>query len=352
MGRLSGLLLGVLVVVVTGCTSALPRAGGSPSPTRTTATTSRGPSSTPSPSRTPSPTATPIPTPPLPPYYIESLRAQRREGAMLSIGDDVSCRGYSLCLPGVHTKRMSWPSGGQTMTGLISLPDGPGPFPVVVVNHGFIPPERYSEGQDSLIFGEPMAQHGFIAVAPHWPGYLGSGPAPPELPALIGEAVAALDLVGSLASLPQADTGKIAFVGHSNGGGESLIAMVADPRIKAVVLHGPVSSDMRDNARKWWLARPGSLGALGTPESNPAGYDHISPRNYFQAGQPPVLIIQGTADHTIPREWTEATLAALKEKGVPSDVKWFPGADHDFGGADLSNAVAAQEAWIRKVLGI
>ena len=49
------------------------------------------------------------------------------------------------------------------MTGTISLPDGPGPFPVVVVNHGFIPPERYWIGQDSGIFGDPMASHGFIS---------------------------------------------------------------------------------------------------------------------------------------------------------------------------------------------
>ncbi len=344
MGRRSALLPVVLLLLLSGCSNASPQAHSSTPSTR--------PTSAAQPTASPTSVATPVPTPPLPPYYIETLRAEKHEGGTLSIGEEVSCRGYSLCLPGVRTKRMSWPSGGQTMTGLISLPEGPGPYPVVVVNHGFIPPERYGEGQDSLIFGEPMAQHGFIAVAPNWPGYLGSGPAPPELPALLGQAVAALDLVGSLPSLPQADTTKIAFVGHSNGGGESQIAMVVDPRIKAVVLHGPVSSDMRDNAHKWWLARPESLGALGTPESNPAGYDHISPRNYFQAGQPPVLIIQGTADHTIPREWTEATLAALKEKGVQAEVMWFPDADHDFVGADRSNAVAAQEAFIRNALGI
>src|SRR5262245_62990550 len=50
----------------------------------------------------------------------------------------------------------------------------------------------------------------------------------------------------------------------------------------------PVSSDMADNARKWWLQRPESLGGLGAPDSNPEGYRHLSPRNYFEAGQPPV----------------------------------------------------------------
>jgi dipeptidyl aminopeptidase/acylaminoacyl peptidase len=295
---------------------------------------------------------TTAPTPPLPAYYIESLRARSYPGGHIQIGEEITCRAYSRCLPGVHTFRMAWPSGGQVMTGLVSMPAGNGPFPVVVVNHGFIPPERYGEGQDSLLFGEPMAQHGFVAVAPNWPGYLGSGPAPAELPAIVGQVVTALDLVSSLSSLPQADTSKIAFVGHSNGGGVSEIAMVVDPRIKAVVLHAPVSSDMTDNARKWWLSRPESLGSLGTPESNPDGYRHLSPRNYFQRTLPPVSVIQGTADHSIPRQWTEATYAALQTSGAQARVNWIEGADHDLVGADLGNALALQEDWIRKGLGL
>jgi uncharacterized protein len=247
---------------------------------------------------------------------------------------------------------MSWESGGQTMTGTISLPDGQGPFPVVVVNHGFIPPDRYWIGQDSGIFGDPMAGHGFISVAPNWPGYAGSGPGPADLPPIAGEVVATLDLISSLSSLPQADTKRIALVGHSNGGGISEIAMVVDPRVKAVVLHGPVSSDMADNARKWWLSSPGGAGPLGSPDANPDAYAHLSPRGYFAAGQPPVLLIQGTADHEIPAEWTRATFAALQAKGIESKLSWYPGADHDFVGADLSAAVAEQEDWIRHALGM
>ncbi len=68
------------------------------------------------------------------------------------------------------------------------------------------------------------------------------------------------------------------------------------------------------------------------------------------AGQPPVLIIQGTADHTIPADWTNATYAALQQTGIESKLLWFDGADHDFVGPNLDNAVAAEEAWIRHAL--
>jgi dipeptidyl aminopeptidase/acylaminoacyl peptidase len=304
------------------------------------------PPATPTPPATAARTPAPAPTPQLPPYAIESLRARAYPGGQLTLGDQMS-RGA-----GFTKYHMSWPSNGQTMTGTISLPDGPGPFPVVVVNHGFIPPERYWIGQDSGIFGDPMAAHGFISVAPNWPGYSGSGPAPADLPQIVGQLVTALDLVTAVSALPQADKSRIAFVGHSNGGGISELAMVVDPRIRAVVLQAPVSTDMADNARMWWVQRPDSLAGLGTPDSNPDGYRHLSPRNYLASWEPPVLIVQGTVDHTIPAAWTSATYTALQQAGIESKLMWVPGGDHDLVGANLDSAVSAQEAWIRHAFGM
>ena len=292
-----------------------------------------------------SPASTPVPTPPLPAYYIESLRGRAYPGGQLEVRD-LMFRGS-----GFTKYQVAWPSGGQSMTGTISIPDGEGPFPVVVVNHGYIPASRYWVGQDSGIFGDPLAAHGFISVAPNWPGYSGSGPAPADLPAIAGEMVAALDLVSSLKTLPKADPNRVAFIGHSNGGGISLLAMVVDPRVKAVVLFAPVSSDMADNARKWWLAS-NSMGPAGSPDQNPDGYAHLSPRNFFAGGQPPALFLQGTADEDIPAAWTNASLEAMHGKGVKADVVWFPGAQHDMVGADLLRANQLSEDWIRKALGL
>ena len=288
-------------------------------------------------------TPTPAPTPPPPPYYVEALRSRPHEAGKIEIGDQVF-RG-----DGFTKSYMKWPSGGQTMTGTISMPDGPGPFPVLVVNHGFIPPDRYWIGQDSGIFGDPLAAHGFISVAPNWPGYAGSGPGAAGVPSLVAEMIATEDLISSLGSLPQADPARVAIAGHSNGGGISLLAMVVDPRVRAVVLFAPVSSDMADNARKWWLNN-GSQGGAGTPDANPEGYRHMSPRNYFAAGQPPALFLQGTADEDIPAAWTNASLDAIRAAGIRTDVTWFPGAHHDMVGSDLARAVQLEEQWIRSAL--
>jgi dipeptidyl aminopeptidase/acylaminoacyl peptidase len=280
---------------------------------------------------------------PAPAFYIESLRARKPTAGKIEIGDLMS-RGQ-----GFTKYHVAWTSGGQPMTGTISLPDGGGPFPVVIVNHGHIPPERYWIGQDSGIFGDPMAAHGFISIAPNYVGYDGSGPGDAALPVNQQIAVTVMDLISSLGSLPQADASRVAVVGHSQGGGVSEILMVVDTRIKAVVLHAPVSTDEAENAARLH-ARNGSWPALGDPAQNAEAYRHVSPRGYLAAWQPPVLLVQGTSDHTIPAEHTQATFDALQRSGVRSRLLWIPGADHDLVGADLASAVAEQEAWIRQSL--
>ncbi len=326
-------LVAVAIVLITACSSGATASGPA---VRATATSSLPPAA--------APLSTPLPTPSLP-FYIEALRARPPVAGRIEIGE-VMWRGQ-----GFTKSHVKWTSGGQPMTGTISMPDGGGPFPVVVVNHGHIPPERYWIGQDSGIFGDPMAAHGFISIAPNYVGYNGSGEGESGLQPNEQIAITVMDLISSLGSLPQADPARIAVVGHSQGGGVSQILMVIDPRIKAVVLHAPVSSDEAENAVRRH-ERTGSWPSLGDPSQNPEAYMHISPRAYFAQRQPPALLVQGTLDHTIPAAHTQGTFDALQRAGVESRLLWIPGGDHDLVGADLATAVEAQEAWIRKALGL
>src|SRR6266545_3046366 len=160
--------LAALALVIAGAGCA-PGAGGAPPQAQRPA---------PSPSQRPAaaPSRTPSPEPRAPAYYIESLRAREPVAGRIEIGELMaSGDGYTK-------HHVTWTSGGQPMTGTISLPTGAGPHPVVIVNHGHIPPERYWIGQDSGIFGDPMAAHGFITIAPNYVGYNGSGPGDAALP--------------------------------------------------------------------------------------------------------------------------------------------------------------------------
>ncbi len=142
------------------------------------------------------------------------------------------------------------------------------------------------------------------------------------------------------------------MAGHSNGGGVAELVMVVDPRVRAAVLYAPVSTDMADNARRWWTHHPGGTGPLGTPDADPAAYASISPRSHLRAGGPPVLILQGTDDEDIPAEWTAATVAALQSAGIRNQLVSFPGARHNLAGADLARANTLAARWILSATGV
>lgn len=298
----------------------------------------------------PSPSDRPTPSPtPLPPYAIEALRQRAHVPGTITVGAPLAGG------PGYAKHAVTWTSAGATMTGVLDVPSGAGPFPVVIVNHGYVAVSQYYVGQDSNKYADPYAAAGFLTISPNYPGYAGSDPGTPGVPAIVAEAISDMDLISALPSLPQADPTRIAVAGHSNGGGVSEILLAADSRVKVVVLYAPVSTDMADNARKFWFAHgPGdpsaSTGGLPSPDQDPAAYALMSPRAHLPASGPPTLIMQGTRDEDIPAGWTAATVSALQAAGIRTQFVSFDGAMHNFVGADLSRANALAISWMRDAL--
>jgi acetyl esterase/lipase len=79
---------------------------------------------------------------------------------------------------------------------------------------------------------------------------------------------------------------------------------------------------------------------------------------YLDAKDPPVLMIHGVNDRTVPIAQSRAYLAALKAKGVPAELIEIPGVDHSFIGATPEatraaslRALDASLAFIDKALG-
>jgi acetyl esterase/lipase len=66
-----------------------------------------------------------------------------------------------------------------------------------------------------------------------------------------------------------------------------------------------------------------------------------SPATYVDAGDPPVLLIHGVDDHTVPVKQSRDFLAALKAKGVRAELIEIPGVDHSFIGPTAESTRAA-----------
>ena len=114
----------ILLVVLTACTSA------PATPTSTLPPPIIPATETPTPFPTFTPTATPLPHL-MYPYTIAGLRERDFPGGEIQIGARIAFNDQ------FSTFLISYPSEGLTITGVLNIPAGEGPFPVIVMNHGF-----------------------------------------------------------------------------------------------------------------------------------------------------------------------------------------------------------------------
>ena len=202
------------------------------------------PSPLPSPSATPIvPTSTPTPDP-FAPYYIETLATRQYGEGAIQVGELLAetdaFRRYALV----------YPSDGLRVTGYLTLPRGQGPFPVVLLNHGYYTPERYRQGDGTRAAADWLASRGFLAIASDYRNYAGSDAGPNNFRS--GYVIDVMNLLASLRTLPAgwADPERVGVWGHSMGGGITInVAVLAGEQVDGVVVYGGMSGDMADNAR-------------------------------------------------------------------------------------------------------
>jgi dienelactone hydrolase len=299
-------------------------------PTATgTATPTRLPTSTPLPTNTPTATATPYP---LRGYTILGMRGRPYAGSRIELqgtyGRSVEFTSHLFF----------YRSDGLRISGLMNVPQGEGPFPVVILCHGYVHPDKYATGNGTWRQADYLAQHGYLTLAPDYRNHAASDNARSFLH--IGYAEDVLHLIASLPSLDKADARRVGLWGHSMGGAIALKAAVVSRAADAVVLFGSVSGDERMNHENGLGNGAGVYGVslLGTPRSNPLLYKRMSPIHYLRYS-PPLSIHHGQADGSVPYEWSEQLYAAAVEQGTPAELYLYPEGEHTLLGDDWQLAM-------------
>lgn len=270
------------------------------------------------------------PTPSAPRTLVD-LIAAAPESPALTIDDATRLQG-----DGFSTVIASYPSEGLTITGLLYVPAGDGPFPGIVVVHGSVDPFTFTTGSDLVREQEALAASGHVVFAPDLRGY-GSADADPADGTDLGMG-ATVDIINAGRALggsgiPSLDGERIGLLGHSLGGGESLAAMVVAPDLfSAVVAMSPVSS------RPWWVidhydARDSAafaaiVGVHGTYEDDPQHWDDLASSTFAARATAPLLIAYGTADDPVYATWQEHTVADWQAAGAPVELLTVEGGDH------------------------
>jgi dipeptidyl aminopeptidase/acylaminoacyl peptidase len=280
------------------------------------------------------------PTKPPHPVSLPALQQQEYDGTRLRLGTEV----YSTATQ--RQFEVTYRGDGLTISGRIAIPRGKGPFPAIVLAHGYIDPAYYVNGQGMTREREWFADHGYIALHVDYRNHAGSDDT--EL-AEQGRGEVDLrmgyteDVVNAVLALRDwdgpVDDERMAVGGRSMGGGVVYNVLVAQPGlVDAGVVWAPVSSDAVDNYERWIAPDPGRSGIVdaidrryGLPRDNPEFWDGISARTYFEAVTEPVLIHHGTLDDTCPIRWSRDTARLMERDGVDVTLAVYDGEGHAFG---------------------
>lgn len=234
--------------------------------------------------------------------------------------------------------RMSYTSGVFTISGIANIPHGEGPFPVLLLNHGYIDPKIYTNGRGLKREQDYLAQRGYAVFHSDYRNHAESDDDPDnDLNFRLGYTEDVINLVYALraAKLPSLDTERIGMLGHSMGGGVTINTLVVQPDlIDVAVLFAPVSANYERNYERW-TKRESETGKkiierYGTPEANPDFWNGVSAKNYFDRITTPIQNHHGTADDSVEIKWSDELAVWLREAGKNLDYHVYPGEPHEF----------------------
>jgi len=278
---------------------------------------------------TPSPTPTLSPTPTPDPYmdlYIDSLASRKYGGGVIQDAGNLNS------VEGSFTRKLfKYRSEGLDLYGYINIPVGDGPFPVVVMLHGYIEPDEYATLDYSTRYADALAGSGFIVLHPNLRGYAPSPIA--ENTFGVGDTIDVLNLIsllrnqaGSAGLLRKADPERIGLWGHSMGGSIALRVLIIDRNIDAALLYASIHSDEKFNLSHFTDDGRGN----DKPFAPDSALVKISPASYLEQINAPISIHHGSADTVVPVKWSTALYDRLEELDKNAECNIYSDQPHTF----------------------
>lgn len=294
------------------------------------------------------------------PLSISAMRARSYPGSDLKI-EETLADGVNY-----HQYIASYDSDGLKIYGLLTVPISGSKFPVIVFNHGYIPPTQYRTTERYIAYVDAFARAGYIVFKPD---YRGNGNSEGQPEGAYYSPAYTVDVLNALASIkkcPNVDINKIGMWGHSMGGNITLRSLVVSSDIKAAVIWGGVVGTYDDLMNNWQRrvsyqpppnelalrnrSRANLVQKYGTPKNNPKFWDSIDPNfnlNYVNAS---VQLHAGSSDEEVPPDFSEGLYNRLKSAGKTAQFYTYPGADHNISEPSFNLAMQRSIAFFDKYL--
>lgn len=296
------------------------------------------------------------------PLAIANMRHKSYPGSDIAIEQTLS--------PGENYKRylVSYRSDGLKIYSLLTVPTGTKPkdgWPVIMFNHGYIPPASYSTASSYAVMIDPLAAAGYIVMAPDYRGNNNSQGIPTQ-PYITPDYVTdSMNALASVKKYKDANPEKIGVFGHSMGGNITLHELVMTHDIKAAeLMAGTVGSESA--LLQWWNHRISAHSIIGndldtskvvqqmvkdngTPTTNPTYWNAIDPTQSISFITAPVQLQVGSADVEVPLDFSITLKNSLQSAGKLVDYHEYSGADHNLS-PDTATAMSMSIAFFNKYL--
>jgi len=285
---------------------------------------------------TPIPTATPIPNP----LEINAMRAREYPGSDIVIEQTLD--------PGVNYNRyyVSYQSEGLKIYALMTVPNGEKPatgWPVIIFNHGFIPPAVYVSTERYIAYVDLIARSGYIVFRSDYRGHGNSEGQAGGAYSRPDYTVDVLNAVASMKRYPDADPNRMGMWGHSMGGYITLRSMVISDDIKAGVIWAGVVASYPDLLTRWRRGSGASVTPTpsarswryalqqqyGSPEENPGFWNSISANSYLADLSGPIQLHHGTLDADVPLEFSEILYFQMLDANQYVELYKYEGDNHN-----------------------
>jgi dipeptidyl aminopeptidase/acylaminoacyl peptidase len=241
---------------------------------------------------------------------------------------------------------VSYLSEGLKIYALMTVPMGEKPatgWPVIIFNHGFIPPDVYVSTERYIAYVDLIARSGYIVFRSD---YRGHGNSEGDAGGAYSRPDYTVDVLNAVASMnrhPDADPNRIGMWGHSMGGYITLRSMVIRDDIKAGVIWAGVVGSYPDLLSRWrrgtgasapptpnprsW--RTSLVQQYGSPDENPEFWNSISANSYLADISGPVQLHHGTADEDVPHEFSELLFYQMLDAQQYVELYKYEGDNHN-----------------------